>query len=78
MRTSLNLDDDIIKITKELAQREKISIGQLISRLLREMLLQGSKCSEDVKNAAGFRPFTNGKQLVNNQQVNALREEDGI
>ena len=38
MRTTLDIDDDLIAAAKELAQRERSSAGKVISRLLRHSL----------------------------------------
>ena len=35
MRTTLDIDDDVLRAAKELAQRERVSAGQVVSRLLR-------------------------------------------
>jgi hypothetical protein len=36
MRTTLTLDDDIFALARTLAQREGISLGEMISRLVRQ------------------------------------------
>ena len=36
MRTTVNLDDDIFLLVKQVAQRENISLGEAIARLIRE------------------------------------------
>jgi len=38
VRTTLDIDDDLVQVAKELARREKVSTGQVVSRLLRDVL----------------------------------------
>ena len=38
MRTTLDIEDDVLAAAKELARRQRLSAGQLISRLLREAM----------------------------------------
>ena len=38
MRTRLNIEDDVLAAAKEMANRQRLSAGQLISRLLREAM----------------------------------------
>jgi len=84
MRTTLDLDEDVLVAAKELARQQNLSAGQVVSRLLRKTLTgqtanstatqKGSK----LPSVAGFRPFPAGKAVVTNDTVNRLREADGI
>ena len=38
MRTTLNIEDDVLAAAKEMANQQRLSAGQLISRLLREAM----------------------------------------
>jgi predicted nucleic acid-binding protein len=38
MHTTLDIDDDLLVAAKELARRENLTAGQIVSRLLREAL----------------------------------------
>ena len=80
MRTTLDIDDDVLRAAKELARQQRLSAGQVVSRLLRQAMT-GSKPSEaqEACGVTGFRPFsTPSAQLVTNEQVDALRDHDGI
>lgn len=83
MRTTLDIDEDILNATKELARRERLSAGQVVSRLLRGALTgqpPGTPAPGDstAASVAGFRPFGPRGKVVTNDQVNALREQEGI
>ena len=80
MRTTLDLDEDVLRAAKELAQRERVSAGQVVSRLLRQAMT--ASASTDLSapvGVAGFRPFSSPcPQVVTNEQVNAIRDQDGL
>ena len=82
MRTTLDIDEDVLAAAKELAQR--MSTGRLVSQLLRQGLTgQGMPVSSlDQQNsrippASGFHPFPAGR-VVTDDEVNALREAEGV
>jgi hypothetical protein len=82
MRTTLDIDEDLLAAAKELARRENVTAGQLVSRLLRESLTgaHAARAGGERKrpSAAGFRPFTAPGKAVTNEQVNALRDAEGV
>jgi Arc/MetJ family transcription regulator len=77
MRTTLDIDDDLMRAAKELASREKLSIGQVVSRLLRESFAHGGAAAKG-PGVGGFRPFPAGDRVVTNDEVDALRDADGM
>ena len=80
MRTTLDLDDDVLAAAKERARSENITAGQWISRLLRQTLTGTNTAAGKGKtrrNAAGFRPFP-ARGVVTNELVNALRDKEGV
>jgi Arc/MetJ family transcription regulator len=83
MRTTLDIDDDLLAAAKELARREGATAGQVVSRLLRRSLTGGAASSTPVrarrKPVAGFVPFpAKAGVVVTNEQVDALRDAEGI
>jgi hypothetical protein len=74
MRTTLNIDNDVLEAAKELARMQKISVGQVVSQLLRKILTGQSEIKKIIP-VAGFRPFPAGKAFVTNSTVNRLRED---
>lgn len=82
MRTTLDIDEDVLNAAKELARRENASAGQVVSRLLREILTRtaetGSPPKGASRSATGFRPFSQPGKLVTNEQVDALRDSEGV
>lgn len=82
MRTTLDIDDDLLAAAKELARRERSSAGKVVSRLLRRSLT-GADAGVAAKGrrrvVAGFVPFpVRPGVVVTDEDVNALREAEGI
>ena len=82
MRTTLDLDNDVLQAAKELARRQRLSTGQVVSRLLRQAMVgAGAQAltTQPEAGVAGFRPFSSAThQLVSNNQVEAIRDLEGI
>jgi hypothetical protein len=82
MRTTLDIDDDLLAAAKELARREGATVGQIVSRLLRRSLTSasapGAASRARRKPTAGFVPFPATRGVVTtNEVVNALRDSEG-
>jgi hypothetical protein len=84
MRTTLDIDDDLLAAAKELARREGRTAGAVVSSLLRSSLTgQGAAASRSsprrTRGVAGFEPFVARAGVVTtNDQVNALRDAEGV
>jgi Arc/MetJ family transcription regulator len=80
MRTTLDLDDDVLASAKEIARRERKTAGQVLSELARQALTQGQTAKLDATgNGApvltGFVPFASRGQVVTNELIGKLRDE---
>ena len=83
MRTTLDIDDDLLAATKEIARTEGTTAGQIVSRLLRQSLTGAVAVPTGRKtrpaSVAGFEPFAARPGVVaTHQQVDALRDAEGI
>ena len=78
MRTTLDIEDDLLAAAKDLARRENVSAGQVISRLARLALTARVDNHAVPFAVSDFRPFAARGVMVSNDQVNALREAEGI
>lgn len=85
MRTTLDIDDDLLAAAKELARRQGRSTGQVVSVLLRQSLTGAPPRRTESPRAAGrptvsgFRPFpAKAGVVVTDDHVNDLRETEGI
>lgn len=82
MRTTLDIEDDVLAAAKEIARRQNVSAGQVVSRLLREAL-SGQRRKNDEpapggRKVGGFRPFPAQGVVVTNEQIDRLRDEEGV
>jgi hypothetical protein len=84
MRTTLDIDDDLLAAAKEIARSERTTAGEVVSRLLRRSLT-GSGAEAPPKSprarraVAGFVPFPAlPGVLVTNEHVDRLREAEGL
>ena len=81
MRTTLDLDDDVLASAKEIARREGKTAGRVLSELARRALTQGeapaprSAAARAPLTALGFRPFAARGAVVTNERIRALRDE---
>jgi hypothetical protein len=82
MRTTLDIDDDLLAAAKELARHEGKTAGQVISGLLRQSLTGGiatTAARKAPRKVGGFRPFPPRPGVVtSDEQVNALRDAEGV
>lgn len=77
MRTTLNLDDDVLAAVKERAKHEQRSYGAILSDLARQTLSAGtSRGPRTIRN--GFVQRHGNGKLVTNETIDQLRDELGI
>jgi hypothetical protein len=79
MRTTVNIDPDVLMAVKERARRERRSAGDVLSELARRALTsQGSVAPAGEPVAFfGFEPLPHRGPVVSNDVVDRLREEEG-
>jgi hypothetical protein len=80
MRTTLEIEDDVLLAAKEIARRGGTTAGRVISNLVRQALTQPATKVGTVREPAaiyGFRPFPSRGSVVTNEQVDKLRDEEG-
>jgi len=85
MKITLDIDEDVLQAVKNLARRQNISTGQIVSQILRLILteqdrqsLRSEEAGLGLQTVAGFRPFPAGKAVVTNDAVNRLRIAEGL
>jgi hypothetical protein len=73
MRTTLDLDEDVLLAVKELARRQHVSIGKALSDLARSALAQQE--SGATRNDVPLFPVGPEARVVTPELVNQLRDE---
>jgi hypothetical protein len=78
MRTTLDIDDDVLQAAKERARRDKKTTGEVISELARSALTAPPRglSARQPKALYGFRPFPKRGGVVTNELIDKLREDD--
>lgn len=81
MRTTLDIDEDVLAAAKERARRERKTTGRVVSDLLRRAMTHADTPAGDAVSEPaahyGFRPFASRGAVVSNDLVERLREEEG-
>lgn len=75
MRTTLDIDADVLQTAKELAALRKTTAGKILSDLARTALQPAGE-SEPVRNGVPLLAARPGARLVTMEQVNRLRDEE--
>lgn len=75
MRTTLAIDDDILAAAKHLAERDRKSLGEVISELARQGLARGSRAARTERNGVPLLAGRRGAVPVTPELVNQLRDE---
>lgn len=87
MRTTIDIEDDVLFAAKEIARREKKSLGQVISELARRAFAQPGRPSANMPRspraaqplaAYGIHPLPARGGLVTNELIDRLRDEEGV
>lgn len=73
MRTTLDLDDDVLLAIKERARRQKRTAGEVLSELAREALV--GKADAGVGGTHGFEPLPHRGPAVSNALIDQLLDD---
>ena len=76
MRTTLDIDNDVLQAARARARREKRTIGDVISELARRALTATAETptARAPKAIFGFRPFPKRGGIVTNELIDKLRD----
>lgn len=77
MRTTLEIDNDVLQAARELSKHHKKTIGAIISELARKALNAVPKDqASEPEVIYGFQPFPKDGKVVTNEMIDRLRQED--
>jgi hypothetical protein len=74
MRTTLDIDEDVLETAKELAARRGTTAGNVISELARSALAPRERKPRR-RNGVPILPARKGARLVTTEIVNRMRDE---
>jgi hypothetical protein len=79
MRTTLNLDDDVFAVVRERAQRERVTLGEAVSRCVRDGLRAGpQQVSAPVATRSKYSVFAARGEIITSEHVRRLMGQEGI
>lgn len=80
MRTTIDIDPEVLSVVKALARRERRSAGAVISDLARRGLTAATATADPASAEAscGFEPIPAGNRVVSEETVEQLRDALGI
>lgn len=75
MRTTLDIDQDVLHIAKEMATLRKTTAGKVLSELARQGL-RPPDITPDTRNGVPLLPPRPGERPVSMELVNKLRDQE--
>lgn len=82
MRTTINIETDVLLAAKEIARADNVGLGDVISRLVRQALTGGTNREPAptgaTSNATGFVPFPSRGIVVTEELIEQLRDAEGV
>lgn len=81
VRTTLDLENDVLAAAKEIARRENASVGKVVSRLVRRALAGdagGVAVVPRDPSFTGFQPFPARGVIVTDELIDQLRDTEGV
>ncbi len=79
MRTTLSLSDDVFLIARQVAARDRVSLGEAVSRLAREgFRAQSLLPTTNVKLNSKYSVLPARDEIVTNEHIRRLMDEEGI
>jgi hypothetical protein len=74
MRTTLDISQDVLLAAKELAARQNLATGEVISELARKSLRSGKTTLAGTRN--GFPLLAPTGQVITSERIRALQDLD--
>ena len=74
VRTTLEIDDDLVQVARQLAQQRQTTMGQVISQLVRQAM--EPKSAPRVRNGVLLLDVKPGARKPSMALVNRLRDEE--
>jgi hypothetical protein len=79
MRTTLDIEEDVLQAAKELAQREGTTAGRVISNLARRGLTQPSEKLSFHPSVRGGVPLLGSRgEVVTLERIRKLMDQEGV
>jgi hypothetical protein len=76
MRTTLDIDDDVLTAAKQLAKKRNSTAGEVISDLARQALTKSSSGEGEARYRNGFRLLPRTGTIITSEMVKKWLEEE--
>jgi hypothetical protein len=76
VRTTIDIDEDVLQAAKELAAKQKSTAGQVISSLARKALNAGDSTGTRVR--AGVPVLPSRGEVISLEHVQKLVDQEGV
>jgi len=76
MRTTLDIEKDVLQAAKEMAVKEKSTAGAVLSRLARRGLSGTTHAIQKSRNGVPLLP--SGGEIITMEHIQRLMDEDGV
>jgi len=77
MRTTIDIEDDVLNAAKEIAAREGTTAGKVLSALARQGL-RGSKTGGSQKSRKGIPILPSRGDVITLDRIQGIRDEEGL
>jgi hypothetical protein len=78
MRTTLDIEDDVLQAAKELAQRQGSTAGQIISKLARLGLKAPAATKKSASTRSGVPLLPARGEVVTLEHIRQLMDQEGV
>ena len=79
MRTTLALSEDVVLIARQVATRDRVSLGEAVSRLARQgARVQIQQPATEARLKSRYSVLPAREQIVTTEHVRRLLDEEGI
>jgi hypothetical protein len=78
MRTTINLDEDAMLLARSLAARERIALGEAVSRLVRQGAGRSAAAPVEQPLRGRFALLPKRGEVITPQHVRDLMEREGL
>ena len=76
VRTTLNIDDDVLETVKALAVRDRKPLGMVVSTMLRRAVEPSAKAPRATRNGIPLFPVSPNARVVTPEHIRELLEDD--
>lgn len=76
VRTTLNIEDDVLETVRALAARDRKPLGTVVSEMLRRAVEPSPKAPKATRNGIPLFPVSTQARMVTPEHIKELLEED--